>query len=219
MSCFAGRFFIVRATREAPQNIARPWITGATAGYAPNVNAVLGHTGSPVSNGNGKYPFRYRWRENTYGNQNMTAHDLANVRVSEGDDQYHLDWYYNADPRKVTTPANFTKAIVQDPSKGWEKLGPSTPVSSYVDGYVKKLEYDERFPHVKVPTLTVGGSATTYYCDWATLVHTPEVRAVRRRGFVTLGTNAGPRYFNANNAPSNSNWNYGGELYSHPVPA
>ena len=192
---------------------SRPWITGATAGYAPNVDAVLGHTGSPVSNNNGKYPFRYRWRENTYGNQNMTAHDLANVRVSEGDDQYHLDWYYNADPRKVTTPANFTKAIVQDPSKGWEKLGPSTPVSSYVDGYVKKLEYDERFPHVKVPTLTVGGSATTYYCDWAPLVYTPEVRAVRRRGSVSYGTYAGPRFFRANYAPSYSYWNFGGELF------
>ena len=192
---------------------SRPWITGATAGYAPNVNAVLGHTGSPVSNGNGKYPFQYRWRENTYGNQNMTAHDLANVRVSEGDDQYHLDWYYNADPRKVSTPANFTAAILGDPSKGWEKLGVSTPVSSYVDGYVKKLEYDERFPHVKVPTLTVGGSATTYYCDWAYLVHSHEVRAVRRRGNVSSGSLAGPRFFSAFHAPSSSYWSYGGELY------
>ena len=192
---------------------SRPWITGATAGYAPGVDAVLGHTGSPVSNNNGKYPFRYRWRENTYGNQNMTAHDLADIRVDEGDDQYHLDWYYNRDPRIVSTPANFTKAVLEDPTKGWEKLGVSTPASSYANGYVKKLEADERFPHVKVPTLTIGGSASTYYCDNAYLVYSSEVRAVRRRGNVAYGTSAGPRFFHASAAPSASRWAYGGELF------
>ena len=143
----------------------------------------------------------------------MTTHDLADIRVSEGDDQYHLDWYYNADPRKVTTPANFTAAILGDPSKGWEKLGPSTPASSYVNGYIKKLEYDERFPHVKVPTLTVGASASTYYCDQALLVSTHEVRAVRRRGSVYYGSAAGPRSFLAYNAVSHSFWASGGELF------
>ena len=39
------------------------------------------------------------------------------------------------------------------------------------------------------------------------------VRAVRRRGNVNNGANYGPRYVNANNAPSNGNWNYGAALY------
>ena len=192
---------------------SRPWITGSTAGYAHGVGAVLGHTGSPISNNNGLYPMRYRWRENVYGNQSMTAHDLADVRVDEGNEQYHVDWYYNADPRKITTPANFTQAILDDPTKGWEKLTVQTPVSSYVNGYIRNLEADERFPHVKVPTLTVGGSSTTFYCDCAWLVFTSVVRAVRRRGSVTDGAFDGPRYMTALDAVSNGYWYFGGELF------
>ena len=43
----------------------------------------------------------------------------------------------------------------------------------------------------------------------ANLVNSNAVRAVRRRGNLNNGANYGPRYVNANNAPSNSNWNYG----------
>ena len=46
----------------------------------------------------------------------------------------------------------------------------------------------------------------------ANLVNSNVVRAVRRGGNVNNGANAGPCYFNANNAPSNSNWNYGAAL-------
>ena len=51
----------------------------------------------------------------------------------------------------------------------------------------------------------------------ANLVNSNEVRAVRRGGNVNNGANAGPCYFNANNAVSNANWNYGAALY--PLPA
>ena len=46
----------------------------------------------------------------------------------------------------------------------------------------------------------------------ANLVNSNEVRAVRRGGNVNNGTNAGLCYFNANNAVSNANWNYGATL-------
>ena len=46
----------------------------------------------------------------------------------------------------------------------------------------------------------------------ANLVNSNAVRAVRRRGNVNNGRNYGPRYVNANNAPSNANWNYGSGL-------
>ncbi len=46
----------------------------------------------------------------------------------------------------------------------------------------------------------------------ANLVNSNAVRAVRRRGNLNNGANYGPRYVNANNAPSNANWNYGGAL-------
>ena len=55
----------------------------------------------------------------------------------------------------------------------------------------------------------------------ANLVNSNAVRAVRRRGNVNNGRNAGPRYVNANNAPSNANWNYGSGLidpYSSQAP-
>ena len=48
----------------------------------------------------------------------------------------------------------------------------------------------------------------------ANLVNSHVVRAVRRRGNLNNGANYGPRYVNANNAPSNANWNYGSGHYS-----
>lgn len=191
---------------------SRPWLTGATAGYAPGVNAVLGHTGSPVSNTSGKYPMRYRWRENVYANQYRTTLDLADVRVSEGNDVYHLDWYYLKDPR-LFTPSDYTLAILQDTSKGWVKLGVTTPSSSYVNGYIKELGVDPDYPIVQVPVLTSGGSASTYYCDYATLVISYEVRCVRRGGTVNAAAADGPLYFDAYYAPSNASWHYGSALY------
>ena len=46
----------------------------------------------------------------------------------------------------------------------------------------------------------------------ANLVNSNAVRAVRRRGNLNNGAYYGPRYVNANNAPSNANWNYGAGL-------
>lgn len=191
---------------------SRPWITGATGGYAPGVPAILGHTGSPVDKANGKYPMRYRWRENVYGNINVTCLDLADVRVSDGDDQYHLEWYHLTDPRKFT-PSNFSKADLTNPTKGWVKLGVKTPKESYVNGYIKELVADPEYPHVKVPFLTTGGSASTYICDYANLVYSAEVRAVRRGGSVNYGAAAGPCFFFAHYAPSYAFWYYGSALY------
>lgn len=53
----------------------------------------------------------------------------------------------------------------------------------------------------------------------AYLVNSNVVRAVRRRGNLNNGAYYGPRYVNANNAPSNANWNYGGALTPYPVNA
>jgi len=190
---------------------SRPWLTGATAGYAPGVNAVLGHTGSPVSNTSGKYPMRYRWRENVYANQYRTTLDLADVRVVDGS-SYHLDWYYLKDPR-LFTPSDYTLAILQDTSKGWVKLGVTTPSGSYVNGYIKEMGVDPDYPIVQVPVLTSGGSASTYYCDYTYLVNSHVVRCVRRGGAVSDGAPAGPLFFHANFSPSTTLWQYGSALY------
>ena len=198
----------------------RAWITGATNGAATGVPAVLGHTGSPVSNTNGKYPMRYRWRENVYGNQNMTALDLMDVRVEDGTDQYKLQWYHNPllqgkgaaawYPSSTSSPS---LADLQNEETGWELLGVETPKESYVNGYIKEESADDRWPHVRVPTLTTGGSTTTYFADYAYLVLSYVVRAVRRRGFFIDGRFSGPRYVFAAIAPSYGHWAYGSGLF------
>lgn len=192
---------------------SRPWITGATAGYAPGVNAVNGHTGCPVHLTNGKYPMRYRWRENVYGNQNMTTLDLADVRISDGNEVYHLEWFFLEDPRKYMSYDNYDNNVVNDTSKGWVKLAVTTPAESYVNGYIKELGADPDYPYVRVPVNTVGGGSSTYTCDYANLVNSSEVRAVRRGGNVYYGANAGPCHFLASTAVSNAYWRYGAALY------
>ena len=199
---------------------SRPWITGATQGYAPGVAAVLGHTGSPVSNTNGKYPMMYRWRENVYGNQNMTCLDLMDVRVEVGTDEYKLQWYHQPELQHKGAAAYYPSganepslAALQNADNGWELLGTETPKESYVNGYIKEEGFDEKYPHVRVPTLTTGGSATTYYADYAYLVSGYVVRAVRRRGSVNSGASAGPRFVTATYYPSYAAWYYGSGLY------
>ena len=198
---------------------SRPWITGATQGYAPNVPAVLGHTGSPVSNSDAKHPMLYRWRENVYGNQNMTCLDLMDVRVEVGTEEYKLQWYHNPELQTKGAAKYFPSAdgkpdaadLVE--ANGWMLLGVETPKDSYVNGYIKEESADERWPHVRVPTLTKGASATTYSCDYANLVNSNVVRAVRRRGYVASGAYAGPRSVSATYAPSYASWYFGSGLF------
>jgi hypothetical protein len=192
-------------TITTPKIATRPWNTGACSG-------VLSPSGSPVSNASGKYPARYRWRENPYGNQNMTCVDLMN-RLTGG----NLEWYYLSDPLAYY-PADVNKpdeAVLIGEGSAWTKLA-VTP-ENYADGYIKKRGSDPALKHIKVPTLTAGASDNTYFSDYANLVNSSLVRSVRRRGNTNNGSNAGPCYVNANNAPGNSNWNYGGALLLMPV--
>ena len=206
-------------TANTTKIASRPWITGATGGYASGVGAVLGHTGSPVSNSGAKHPARYRWRENPYGNQNMTALDLFNVRT-EDDESYHLDWYVNDQLRHqgaaLYYPSTTSKPDLTDlqtEAKGFRKLTTTTPVASYADGYIKEEGFDTDLPCFRVPTLTKNGSASTFYADYAYLVTSYAVRAVRRRGNVNFGANYGPRAVYAYSAPSTGHWYYGAALY------
>ena len=206
-------------TANTTKIASRPWITGATGGYASGVSAVLGHTGSPVSNSDAKHPARYRWRENPYGNQNMTALDLFNARTADNE-SFHLDWYVNDQLRHrgaaLYYPSTTSKPDLTDlqtSANGFRKLNTTTPVSSYADGYIKEEGFDTDLPCFRVPTLTKNGSASTFYADYANLVASNAVRAVRRRGSVTSGAASGPRYVNATYAPSNGSWHYGAALY------
>ncbi len=193
---------------------SRPWRAGTCVGTIAGIGAVLGHTGSPISNTSGKYPMMYRWRENTYGNQYMTAGDLFDVRVEDDTDVYHVEWYHLPDQTSYS-PSSTSKPDLTDlttEGNGFVKLRTITPSSEYRDGYVKKLGFDDEYPTVKVPIM-MGGSSTTYYCDWASLVNSPVVRSVRRRGSVHSGAVAGLRYFTAPGAPASAAWSYGAGLF------
>ena len=206
-------------TANTTKIASRPWITGATGGYASGVSAVLGHTGSPVSNSDAKHPARYRWRENPYGNQNMTALDLFNARTADNE-SFHLDWYVNDQLRHRGAALYYPSATskpdltdLQTSANGFRKLNTTTPVSSYVDGYIREEGFDEDLPCFRVPILTKNGSATTFFADYANLVSSNAVRAVRRRGSVDSGAYYGPRYVYATTAPSYGSWSYGAALY------
>lgn len=194
---------------------SRPWICGATQGYAPDVPAVIGHTGSPISNTGGKYPCVYRYRENIFGNQNLTCMDLFDVLVDDGDETYHLDWYFLEDPRLWApyATANPTLADLQNSEKGFRKLTVQTPASSYVNGYISAEAADPNLSYVHVPVDTTGGSSATYTCDYAYLVGTAVVRSVRRGGSPYPGSCVGLRCVIADIAPSSGFWYFGGALY------
>ncbi len=186
---------------------SRPWITGST-------NSVLGHTGSPVSNTDSKHPCKYRWLENPYGSINKTCIDLMDARVEDGD-SFKLRWYYNSEYKHngATATSNPSSESAFTEAAGWHLLSVETDKEHYVNGYIKELSADADYPTVFVPTNTTGGSATTYYADYAYLVHSHAVRAVRRGGDLAFGASYGPCYFYADSAPSSSHWTYGAGLF------
>ena len=149
---------------------ARAFPTGAC-------NSVVTPSGSPVSNSDTYHPMRYRYRENVWGNQFHTTIDLFNVRVGTGDDDYKLEWYILPDPTDIVTPANPDSAALA--ASPYEKLGVETAHANYVSGYIKSVVYDEKYPDIWIPHETAGGSATTYFCDYANLVTSNPSRAVR----------------------------------------
>ena len=208
---YDGEDYTASITLNTTAVLTMPWATGATGGYIAGVPAVNGHTGSPVSNTDGLRPMLYRWCENLWGNAFMTTHDAADVRVDNGDGTYHLEWYYNADPRKVTTPYNFGVSDLVE-SKGWVKLGIETTTENYRNGYVKQYDHTDEYPFYMIPT-KAGGSASTYYCDYAVLVSSTAVRSVRWRGSLGNGSSDGLRYCRAGYAPSHARWYCAGELF------
>ena len=148
---------------------------------------------------------KYRWRENTHGNQYQTYVDLFNKRVGTGDDDYKLEWYYLPDPSKITTPGN----NISLPGENYEKLDIETSHEDYLNGWIKSKQYSADYPDIWIPGQVTGGSASTYAAVYANLVNSNAVRAVRFGGTWY----AGYVYLSANNAPSNANANYGGALW------
>ena len=182
---------------------ARPYRTGCCDG-------VSTPSGSPVSNGDAYHPMRYRWRENVYGNQFKTSVDLFNKRIGTGDDDYYLEHYYLHDPANYV-PANTNKPDAADLQTAvFTKLDVETPHSKYINGYAKSKVYSTEYPDIWIPDETTGGSASTFYADYAHLVNSYAVRSVRFGGNWNNGSNDGFSYFYAvRSVRFGGNWFYG----------
>lgn len=184
---------------------ARPYRTGAC-------NSVSTPSGSPVSNSDSYHPMKYRHRENVYGNQFHTTVDLFNKRVGTGDDDYSLEHYFLPDP-SAYTPANTNKPDVTDlATDAFVKLDIETPHSKYVSGYVKSRKYSNEYPDIWIPDETTGGSTSTFFADYAYLVHSYLVRSVRFGGIWYNGSADGFSYFYGSYAPSFGSAFSGGDL-------
>ena len=184
---------------------ARPYRTGTC-------NGVSTPSGSPVSNSDSYHPMKYRHRENVYGNQFHTAVDLFDERVGTGDDDYSLEHYFLPNP-SAYTPANTNKPDTTDlATSAFVKLDIETPHSKYISGYVKSRKYSNEYPCVWIPDETTGGSASTYYADYALLVNSLVVRSVRFGGYWSAGSTAGFSNFNGYYTPSTGSAFFGGDL-------
>lgn len=162
--------------------VARPWRTGAC-------NNVVTPSGSPVSNVNGYYPMRYRYRENIYANQYHTTVDLFDVRKGTNDNDYYLEWYFLPDPTVITTPTNPDQNNLANAP--YVKLGLETVHDNYVNGYIVSVQRDETYPDIWAPLTTTGGSSSTYFCDNSYLVNSYVARSVRFGGHWYAGAHAG----------------------------
>lgn len=182
---------------------SRAWYTGAC-------NTVKTPSGSPISNSTGKYPARYRYRENVWGNINSTCGDLFDVRDGDGGaTPYTISWYKLVDPAWYPTSASKPEAA-DLASAAFVKLGVAT---EYVDGCIKKIAADARYPEAIVPVMQTGGSASTFFCDYGYIVSSNVIRSVRLGGYAYFGTSAGPLCFFADSAPSYARWYCGAGLY------
>ena len=185
---------------------ARPYRTGAC-------NSVSTPSGSPVNNTNGYFPMKYRWRENVYSNQYKTIADLFNKRVGTGDSDYSLEWYYLLDPSAYEPSAASKPDATDLATDAFVLLDVETAHANYVNGYIKSKKYSEEYPDLWIPFETSGGSASTYYCDYAYLVSSAVVRACRLGGFWSFCAADGFSSLYGSFAPSYASAYCGGDLF------
>lgn len=138
---------------------SRCWFSGGT-------DKVLTPSGSSVSNSSGRYQMRYRYVEDLWGNQWAI---IADVLIQDH------QAYVCKDPTK------FADSITSD----YEKVG---YVNAATDGWTKELGWDKAHPYVRLP-FVVGGSNTTYFCDY--YWQNGGLRVACVGGDLDNGTNAG----------------------------
>ena len=200
-----GKGYYEYSTGTAYKIAARAYRTGSC-------NSVSTPSGSPVSNSNGYYPCKYRWHENPYDNQFKTAMDLFCKRVGTGNADYALDWYMLDDPTAYEPSASNKPNSTDLETDTFVKLDVRTEHANYNNGYIKSKKYSEMYRDVWIPFETTGGSGTTYFADYASLVSFSTVRACRFGGDCSLGAYSGFSAVYADNPPSYGTAFSGGDL-------
>ena len=150
-------------------------------------NSVIASCGSPVSNTDGRHSFVFFGVENPlYGNQWRFECDY---KLIDGAVYICNDTNY-----QWTSAEGYTKLAVDLPG----------------EGYQKKLQVDERYPHLLLPE-EVGGSSTTYCADYF-WINRSGTRIARRGGTSSLGRSAGPLSLSHNDAAGCAWWYVGADL-------
>ena len=131
--------------------------------------------------------------------------------------QNYLEWYYLPDATQVQTPANIPNSADgqnQLKSAPYVKLSVETAPENYSSNYIKSKKYDPTYNDLWIPFVTGNGAtASTYFCDYASLVNSRLVRSVRLGGTWYSGAYAGFSYANAANHPATASAHYGGDLW------
>lgn len=159
---------------------SRCWFSGGT-------DKVLTPSGSSVSNSSGRYQMRYRYVEDLWGNQWAI---IADVLIKDH------QAYVCKDPTK------FADSITSD----YEKVG---YVNAATDGWTKELGWDKAHPYVRLP-FVVGGSNTTYFCDY--YWQNGGLRVAYVGGDLTNGAGAGLVCWRCGNAVGGAWFNIGARL-------
>lgn len=159
---------------------SRCWFSGGT-------DKVLTPSGSSVSNSSGRYQMRYRYVEDLWGNQWAI---IADVLIKDH------QAYVCKDPTK------FADSITSD----YEKVG---YVNAATDGWTKELGWDKAHPYVRLP-FVVGGSNTTYFCDY--YWQNGGLRVAYVGGYLNSGTNDGLVSWYCNGAVGNAWFGLGARL-------
>ena len=158
-----------------------PWYTGMT-------DTVKGTSGSYKSNTNGYYPMKYRGVENLYGNI-WTI--MSDVIVSN----YKAYICYDCTKFKTSVSADYSEVgYTMAKSNNW----------------VKEMGHDANHPSVRLP-ITLGGSASTYYCDyyWISAGTNHELLF---GGNLSRTSSAGVCYWNGYDALGHAYWYIGSRL-------
>ena len=141
---------------------------------------------------------RYRGIENPFGHI-WKYTDGANIQVTTGDAGLSILW-------TTDDPSNFSDTSYT----GYDKKGNICRTN----GYAKKMLLGE---DGDIVTTEVGGSSSTYWCDYYyTNTSANRMQVVLVGGRADSGSNAGLAYVDTNHAPSIANRNIGSRLCFFP---